>query len=79
MPEIGAAALLVAALALLLIPELQYGQRLARAVVPGIDLDRVSQTRITILRPDPASRAVPAEELTAVAIQTAGRPAAEGQ
>lgn len=74
-PLLVTAVLLAGAASLVLFPELHYGSRYARAIIPGIDLDRVSRTRIVILRPDPASRVVPAGELTAVAIETHGRPA----
>lgn len=74
-PLVIAAGLFIAALSLALIPNLNYGNRFARAIIPGIDLDRVSRTRIRITRPEPASRAVPADELTAITIQTLDYPA----
>lgn len=74
-PFVVAAGLIAFALSLVLIPNLQYGNRFARAIIPGIDLDRVSRTRIRIVRPEPAGGAVPANELTAVTVETLGWPA----
>jgi hypothetical protein len=74
-PFVVAAGLVAFAFSLVLIPHLQYGNRFARAIIPGIDLDRVSSTRIRIIRPEPAGGAVPANELTAVTVETLGWPA----
>ena len=74
-PMVIATVLFIAAISLAFIPSLNYGNRFARAIIPGIDLDRVSRTRIRITRPEPASRSVPAEELTAIAIETLDYPA----
>jgi hypothetical protein len=74
-PMLIAAVLFAAAASLALIPNLNYGNRFARAIIPGIDLDRVSRTRIRITRPEPASRSVPANELTAITIETLDYPA----
>ncbi len=71
--------LLVAAISLVLFPDLQYGNRFARAIIPGIDLDRVSRTKITIVEPSPAATVVPADELTAIRIETFGYPASHGR
>jgi len=57
---------------LVVFPQLQYGNRFARAIVPGFDIDRVSQTRILIERPAPPSRTVPADEITAVVVRLDG-------
>lgn len=73
-----AACLFGVAASLMLIPDLRYGTRLARAIIPGIDLDRVSRTRIEILQPSPASTSVPANEWTAIRITTSGSPATTG-
>lgn len=78
-PLLVTSLLLIGAVSLVLFPDLHFGRRYARAIIPGIDLDRVSRTRIVILRPDPASRVVPAGELTAVAIETHGRSATTAQ
>ena len=42
-------------LVLMLIPPLQIGRRVARAMLPGLAIQRASMTRIEILRPDPAT------------------------
>lgn len=54
------------------VPQLQFGNRFARAVIPGFDIDRVSRTRILIERPAPPSRPVPANEITAFVIRLEG-------
>lgn len=73
-----AVCLFLGAASLMLIPDLRYGTRLARAIIPGIDLDRVSRTEIEILQPSPVSTSVPANEWTAVRVATSGRPMASG-
>lgn len=78
-PLVIALGLLVATGSLVLIPDFRFGNRLARAIIPGIDLDRVSRTRIEILAPNPASTAVPANEWTAVRVSTSGLPARAGR
>lgn len=78
-PLAVAAVLLAVVASLTLIPNLHFSNRLARAIVPGIDLDRVSRTRIVIRVPDPASTVVPAEQLSAVRVETHGYPATSGQ
>lgn len=77
-PLLIAGALAAAAGSMLLIPDLRYGTRLARAIIPGIDLDRVSRTKIEILAPSPASADVPANEWTAVRVATSGQVANSG-
>jgi hypothetical protein len=72
-PMLIAGALAATAGSMLLIPDLRYGTRLARAIIPGIDLDRVSRTKIEILSPSPASADVPANEWTAVRVATSGQ------
>ncbi len=54
------------------IPQLQFGNRFARAVIPGFDIDRVSKTRILIERPAPPSGPVPADEITAIVVRLEG-------
>ena len=72
-----AAGVAIVCAALVFVPQLQYGNRFARAIIPGFDIDRVSQTQILIQRPDPASRTVPANEITAIVVRLEGRPADE--
>ena len=78
-PLLAATCLLVVAGSLLWVPDFRYGTRLARAIIPGIDLDRVSRTRLEIRSPDPASTAVPANEWTPVRVMTSGRPVQLGR
>ena len=51
------AASIVAGLAaiLLMIPPLQIGRRLARAMLPGLAIERASITQVKIIKPDPAT------------------------
>jgi hypothetical protein len=53
-------------------PQLQFGRRFARAIIPGFDIDRVSRTQIVIERPTPASCSVPANEIVAIVIHLEG-------
>ncbi|TVQ01643.1 MAG: hypothetical protein EA381_04805 [Planctomycetaceae bacterium] len=78
-PLLAATCLLVVAGSLLWVPDFRYGTRLARAIIPGIDLDRVSRTRLEIRSPDPASTTVPANEWTPVRVLTSGRPVQSGR
>ncbi len=68
---IAVAAVLVC-IVLSVIPQLEFGRRFARAVVPGFDIDRVSRTRILIERPTPPSRTVPMNEITAIVARLEG-------
>lgn len=43
---------------LLLVPPLQIGRRVARAMLPGLPIERASLTQIEIISPDPASKYV---------------------
>ncbi|MGV3486244.1 MAG: hypothetical protein ACO1RT_17630, partial [Planctomycetaceae bacterium] len=62
----------LACVLLALVPQLRFGNRFARAIIPGFDIDRVSRTRIVIERPSPASRPVPANEIAAVVVHLEG-------
>lgn len=53
-------------------PELQFGRRLARAIIPGFDIDRVSRTQIIIERPTPATCSVPANEIVPIVMHLEG-------
>ncbi|MEM9825103.1 MAG: hypothetical protein AAF958_00865, partial [Planctomycetota bacterium] len=59
------ATLLVAAI-LLAVPSIQWGRRMARALLPGVPIERASVTRITILEPSPPSRSVAQGDAVAV-------------
>lgn len=65
-------AVVMACVVLVIFPQLQYGNRFARAIIPGFDIDRVSRTKIVIERPAPASRTVPADEITAIIVRLEG-------
>ncbi len=60
---------------LVLIPKLEYTNRFARAIIPGLDIDRISRTRISIERPQPASTVVPANETSAIVVSLHGQAA----
>jgi len=71
-PMACALAALLTCLILMLVPQLRFGNRFARAVIPGFDIDRISRTRILIERPAPPSRTVPANEITAIVVHLEG-------
>jgi hypothetical protein len=71
-PMAVAAASLLTCILLAFVPQLQFGNRFARAIIPGFDIDRVSRTKILIERPAPPSRPVPAEEITAIVVRLEG-------
>ncbi len=59
--------------ALLMVPQMQFGRRIARAMLPGIPIERASLTDITILKPSPPSGYVAEGDAVAVLVQIGGR------
>ena len=64
---------LLAMVLLSVIPTLQFGRRFARAALPIAAIERMSQTRIRIVEPDPASRYVARGDAIAIVAEISGR------
>lgn len=65
---LSGASVLTICLAFMLIPSAQFGRRLARAALPGIVIERASQTRVSIEAPSPASKYVAQGDAVAVIV-----------
>ncbi len=59
--------------ALLLVPRMQFARRIARAMLPGVPIERASLTEIMILEPSPPSGYVAEGDAVAVLVQIGGR------
>ncbi len=59
-------------LLLLLVPKMQFGRRIARAMLPGIPIQRASLTEVTILQPSPPSRYVAEGDAVGVVVRING-------
>ncbi|MEO1527578.1 MAG: hypothetical protein AAFX06_19285, partial [Planctomycetota bacterium] len=57
---------------LFFIPSAQFGRRFARAAFPGLEIERASRTRVTILEPSPPSRFVAERDAVGVVIEITG-------
>ncbi len=68
---IGALALLIC-IVLLLIPQMQFGRRIARAMLPGVAIQRASLTEVTIVTPSPATGYVAEGDAVAVVVRLSG-------
>ncbi len=66
---------LIVCLLCLFMPSLQFGRRFARAMLPGLAIERASQTVVTIIEPSPASTYVAEGDAVAVIVQISGEPA----
>ena len=60
---------------LLLVPQMQFGRRIARAMLPGIPIERASLTEVSIIKPSPPSGYVAEGDAVAVLVQIGGRAA----
>jgi hypothetical protein len=60
---------------LLLIPQVQFARRIARAMLPGMAIERASLTEVTIVRPSPPSGIVAQGDAVAVIVELSGRSA----
>ncbi len=73
-----AVGILVAGLVLLtMIPSLQFGKRMARAMLPGVPIQRVSRSEIRIISPSPATRSVAQGDAVGVVVSVGGEPVDE--
>ncbi len=57
---------------LLALPGFPFRQLMARAILPGVNLDRVSRIQVTILQPTPHSLMIPRDETVAVIVEISG-------
>lgn len=62
----------IACLTLLLIPKMQFGRRIARAMLPGIAIERASLTEVTIVNPSPPSGYVAEGDAVGVVVRISG-------
>ncbi len=67
-----AGVLVVLVIGFAFLPAVQLGQRMARAALPGIPIQRVSRTNIEIIAPTPASRDVAQGDAVGVVVRTSG-------
>ncbi|MFK8115187.1 MAG: hypothetical protein AB8B91_23495 [Rubripirellula sp.] len=67
--------ILFVCLSMLLIPKMQFGRRMARAMLPVVPIERASLTKVTIVHPSPASGYVAEGDAIGVIVEVAGRPA----
>jgi hypothetical protein len=65
-------AVLTGCVVLLLIPDLQFASRLARAFLPSAPIDRVARVRVKILAPNPADALCPHNDAVNVIIELGG-------
>lgn len=68
---------MVACFVLLLIPNVQFGRRIARAMLPGAPIQRASLTELTILKPSPPSGYVAEGDAVGVVVRVGGATADE--
>ncbi len=62
----------LACVLLMMIPRMQFGRRIARAMLPGIPIQRASLTEISILKPSPPSGFVAEGDAVGVVVQVRG-------
>lgn len=60
-----------------MLPGLQFGRRIARAMIPGAAIQRASLTKLVILQPSPASGFVAQGDAIAIVAEVSGRSAEE--
>ncbi len=72
-PWLAAAVVVVlATIFLLLVPKVQFGRRLARAILPGAAIQRAALTQIQITKPSPASDSVAEGDTIGVVAKISG-------
>ena len=74
---IAALVLLGLFLILSMLPGLQFGRRVARAMIPGAAIQRASLTKVLLLQPSPASGFVAQGDAIAIVAEVNGRPVEE--
>ena len=55
-----------------MIPKMQFARRIARAMLPGVAIERASLTRVAILEPSPASGFVAEGDAVGVVVELSG-------
>lgn len=68
---------MLAVVALLFVPGLQYSRLLLRALVPAVNIERVSRTKIEVVAPVPADALVPWGEAVEIVARLSGAAADE--
>ncbi len=69
---IGGLAMLVVCGGLMFLPQIQFGRRIARALLPGAPIQRASLTDLQILQPSPPSGYVAEGDAVGVTVQVTG-------
>ena len=64
-------------LLLMLIPSVQFGRRFARAMLPGVPIERASRTHVTIIEPSPATTYVAEGDAVGIVVEISGEQADE--
>lgn len=71
----AASAILIAVIVLFVVSGFQLGTLMLRALMPGVNLARVSKTQVEVLSPNPAETLVPFGDAVPLLVKLAGRPA----
>lgn len=64
--------LVVLVIGLMFVPTMQFGRRFARAILPGIPIERASKTKVEIIEPAPPTRYVAERDAVAVIARVTG-------
>lgn len=73
----AASAILVAVIVLFVVSGFQLGTLMLRALIPGVNLARVSKTKVEILNPSPAETLVPFGDAVPLLVKLSGVPSRE--
>jgi len=73
----AASAILVAVIVLFIVSGFQLGTLMLRALIPGVNLARVSKTKVEVLSPSPAEALVPFGDAVPLLVKISGRPSRE--
>ncbi len=74
-PLILSVTVLIVCACLSLMPNIQFGRRVARAMLPGIAIQRASLTELRIIAPNPATGYVAEGDAVAIIVELGGAPA----
>ena len=72
---LAVALIAIFAAVLLVVPKVQFGRRIARAMLPGVSIERASLTHVSIVKPSPPAGFVAEGDAVAVLVQISGRAA----
>lgn len=73
----AASAILIAVIVLFVVSGFQLGTLMLRALIPGVNLARVSKTKVEVLSPAPAETLVPFGDAVPLLVKLSGVPARE--